>query len=65
MDFKAVIGLLAGAVAIAGLVVGVFVALLSHSQTSTTAPHPAPTVLRHAPKLSTQIHIATGCFRHC
>jgi hypothetical protein len=65
MDFKLVIGLVAGAVGLAGAMAAVLVVLLGHPQISNVAPYPTP---RHTPALSTRIqtHIGTGsCRRHC
>ena len=65
MDFKIVIGLVAGAVGIVGALAAVLIVLLGHPQASAVTPYPAP---RHTPALSTQIHVHLGtstCRRHC
>ena len=65
MDFKVVIGLVAGAVGIVGALATVLIVLLGHPRASAVTPYPAP---RHAPTLSTQIHTHIGttiCRRHC
>ena len=65
MDFKLVIGLVAGVVGLVGAMAAVLVVLLGHPQASNVAPHPTP---RHTPALSTRIHThigTSGCHRHC
>lgn len=65
MDFKLVIGLVAGAVGLVGALATVLIVLLGHSQTSTVTSYPTP---RHTPTFSTLIHTHVGtstCRRHC
>jgi hypothetical protein len=65
MDFRVVIGLVAGAVGLVGALATVLVVLVGHPQVGTVAPYPTP---RHAPTLSTRIHSHIGtsiCLRHC
>jgi hypothetical protein len=65
MDFKIVIGLVAGAVGVVGALATVLLVLLGHPQVSAVTPYPTP---RHTPALSTRIHAHIGttiCLRHC
>jgi hypothetical protein len=65
MDFKIVIGLIAGAAGIVGALAAVFIVLLGHPQASAVTPYPTP---RHTPELSTRSHAHIGttiCHRHC
>jgi hypothetical protein len=65
MDFRVVIGLVAGAVGIVGALATVLIVLLGHPQANAVTPYPTP---RHTPTLSTRIHIHAGttiCRRHC
>ena len=65
MDFKMVIGLVAGAVGLVGALAAVLLLLLGHPRASAVTPYPTP---RHTPVLSTGIHVHIGtstCRRHC
>ena len=65
MDFKMVIGLVAGAVGLVGALAAVLLLLLGHPRASAVIPYPTP---RHTLVLSTQIHVHIGtstCRRHC
>lgn len=64
MDFKMVIGLVAGAVGLVGALAAVLLLLLGHPRASAVTPYPTP---RHTPVLSTRIHvhIGTSTCHHC